>query len=218
MAGSRRRGQTGQPTQGPPLYAGVAEDGIYRFDGNSWTAVSDGLPAHSTILAFVADPRTPGLLWAARDGGGVYRSTDGGDTWVNVATGVGENLAQSLAVDFGVPDGVLMGTATAGVWALRPNLQPAAKATAVGAAKTANGRAGVDARIEVVWPHDFAPVTEADQANIGLRLFAPAASRRRPAAGSPRRLCGRRRTPIRSSRWIWRSSAALTASRFPIGI
>ena len=162
-------GQEGQP----PLYAGVAEDGIYRFDGNSWTAVSDGLPARSTILALVADPRTPGLLWAARDGGGVYRSTDGGDQWENVALGVGENLAQSLAVDFSVPDGVLMGTATAGVWALRPNVQPAAKATAVSAAKTANGRAGVDARIEVVWPHDFAPVTEADQANIGLRLFAP---------------------------------------------
>ena len=163
-----RKSRTAQP-----LYAGVAEDGVHRFDGNTWTAVSDGLPPHSSILALVVDPRTPGLLWAARDGGGVYRSTDGGDTWANVAAGVGENLAQSLAVDFSVPDGVLMGTATAGVWALRPSIQSAAKATTVSAAKTANGRAGVDARIEVVWPHDFAPVTEADQANIGLRLFAP---------------------------------------------
>jgi photosystem II stability/assembly factor-like uncharacterized protein len=157
----------------PPLYAGVVEDGVYRFDGREWAAVSDGLPPRSTILALVADPRVPGLLWAARDGGGVYRSTDGGETWVNVAVGVGENLAQALAVDFSVSDGVLMGTATAGVWALRPNVQPAAKATAVSTAKSVNGRAGVDARIEVVWPHDFAPVTEADQANIGLRLFAP---------------------------------------------
>ena len=179
----RSIGLAGQPVQWlaagvaengqPPLYAGVAEDGIHRFDGNSWTAVSEGLPARSSILALAADPRTPGLLWAARDGGGVYRSTDGGDQWENVALGVGENLAQALAVDFSVSDGVLMGTATAGVWALRPNVQPAAKATAVSAVKTASGRAGVDARIEVVWPHDFAPVTEADQANIGLRLFAP---------------------------------------------
>ena len=161
-------------TQGPaPLYAGVAEDGIYRFDGTGWTAVSDGLPAQSTILTFVADPRTPGLLWAARDGGGIYRSTDAGDKWVNVAAGVGENLAQSLAVDFSVPGGVFIGTATAGVWALRPNAQPVAKATAAGAAPAATGRAGVDARIEVVWPHDWAPVAEADQANIGLRLFMP---------------------------------------------
>jgi len=171
-AGSAQK-QAGATQGSAPLYAGVAEDGIYRFDGNGWTAVSDGLPARSTILALVADPRAPGLLWAARDGGGVYRSTDGGDKWVNVAAGVGENLAQSLAVDFSVPDGVLMGTATVGVWALRPNVQPAAKATAVSAVNPANERAGVDARIEVVWPHAFAPVTEADQANIGLRLFAP---------------------------------------------
>ena len=157
----------------PPLYAGVAEDGVYRFDGHAWAAVSDGLPPRSTILALVADPRVPGLLWAARDGGGVYRSTDGGETWVNVAVGVGENLAQALAVDFSVPDGTLMGTATAGVWALRPDAQTPAKATAVGVSKTSNGRAGVDARVEVVWPHDWAPVTEAAQANIGLRLFAP---------------------------------------------
>jgi photosystem II stability/assembly factor-like uncharacterized protein len=157
----------------PPLYAGVAEDGVYRFDGNSWTTVSDGLPPHSSILALVADPRTPGLLWAARDGGGVYRSIDGGQSWENVATGVGDNLAQALVVDYSLPDGVLMGTATAGVWALRPNTQPVAKPTAVGAAKAAAGQPGVDARIEVVWPHDWAPVTEADQANIGLRLLAP---------------------------------------------
>ena len=165
-------------TQGPALlYAGVAEDGIYRFDGTGWAAFSDGLPAHSTILSLVADPRTPGLLWAARDGGGVYRSIDaghsGGDKWVNVAAGVGENLAQSLAVDFSVPDGVFMGTATAGVWALHPNAQPVSKATAVGTAKAATGRAGIDARIEVVWPHDWAPVAEAAQANIGLRLLMP---------------------------------------------
>ena len=135
-------------TQGPLFYAGVAEDGIHRFDGNTWTAVSDGLPPDSSILALVIDPRTPGLLWAARDGGGVYRSADGGDTWENVAAGVGENLAQSLAVDFSVPDGVLMGTATAGVWALRPSIQSPAKATAVGAAKTVQwaGRRGCSHR------------------------------------------------------------------------
>jgi photosystem II stability/assembly factor-like uncharacterized protein len=158
---------------GPPLYAGVAEDGIYRLDDGNWTASADGLPLRSTILSFVADPRTPGLLWAARDGGGIYRSTDGGKSWVNVAVGLGENLAQALALDFSVPGGVLIGTATAGVWALRPNSQPVAKATALSTAKAAPGRAGVDARIEVVWPHDWAPVTEAKQANIGLRLFAP---------------------------------------------
>jgi photosystem II stability/assembly factor-like uncharacterized protein len=110
---------------GSVLYAGVAEDGIYRGDADGWTAASEGLPPRSTILAFVTDPRTTGLLWAARDGGGVYRSTDGGQTWGNVGLGVGDNLAQTLAVDYSLPDGVLMGTATTGVWSLRPDIQPA---------------------------------------------------------------------------------------------
>lgn len=156
-----------------PLYAGVAEDGIYRFDGSSWRAVADGLPAQSTILAFVADPRTPGLLWATRDGGGIYRSLDGGAKWANVATNVGENLAQAITVDYSIPDGVFVGTATAGAWALRPNAQPAAKMATAGAVKATAARTGIDARIEVVWPHDWAPVAEAAQANIGLRLFMP---------------------------------------------
>jgi hypothetical protein len=31
----------------------------------------------------------------------------------------------------------------------------------------------VDARIEVVWPHGFAPIDQAELANVGVRLFLP---------------------------------------------
>ena len=31
----------------------------------------------------------------------------------------------------------------------------------------------MDARIEILWPHDWAPVSEAQQANLSLRLFQP---------------------------------------------
>lgn len=156
------------------LYAGVDAEGIYRLDGASWTAAADGLPAGSTILAFAADVRTPGLLWATRDGGGIYRSQDGGQHWVNVGTGVGENVAPALAVDYSTAGAVLIGTASAGVWALRPGSQPQTpQSTAAATVRPAGNRSGVDARIEVVWPHDSAPVTEAKLANIGLRLFVP---------------------------------------------
>jgi hypothetical protein len=64
----------------------------------------------------------------------------------------------------------LMGTATAGVWALRANPVPARAAEAV------------DARIEIVWPHNWASVSEAGLANIGLRLFR-AGSLLQPACG-----------------------------------
>jgi photosystem II stability/assembly factor-like uncharacterized protein len=173
-----------------PLYAGVTGEGIYRWDpqGRAWTPASTGLPAESTILTFVSDPRQPGALWAGRDGGGVYQSTDSGTTWLNAGgtatpsgaapkktdAGMGDNLALALANDYTASGGLFMGTATAGLWALRPDAQPA---PAPGA---------VDARIEVVWPHDSAPVSEARLANIGLRLFSPDSLLQPPCGWSPR--------------------------------
>ena len=163
------------------LYAGVIEDGISRRtvrgapsnanQGDGWTTSAGGLPEHSTVLAFAADPRTPGTLWAARDGGGVYRSTDGGTSWSKAGAQVGDNLARSLSIDYSSPGGLLMGTANAGVWALRAVSAPQALPSSIRGAKPAVG--AIDGRIEVVWPHDWAPVTEAKQANIGLRLFVP---------------------------------------------
>ncbi len=162
------------PTAAASLYAGVAEDGIYRWDGAlqgalSWVPASAGLPAPSSITAFVADVQS-GVLWAARDGGGIYRSTDGGAAWANAAAGVGDNLAQALALNYAEPGAVLLGTAAAGVWKLTtaaPGVSPTPARPAPAS------RAGIDARIEIVWPHDWAPVAEAQMANIGLRLFAP---------------------------------------------
>jgi hypothetical protein len=118
------------------------------------------------------DGQEPGALWATRDGGGIYRSTDGGANWTNVGAGFGDNLAQALAPDFsaakaenkGTQGGLLIGTSNMGIWAQRYGN---------GSAPSAPLRA-LDARIEVVWPHDGVPVTEAKAANIGLRLFAPA--------------------------------------------
>ncbi len=53
------------------LYAGLVDGGIMRRQaaGGDWQPADSGLPAGSVIIAFAADPRTPGLLWAARDGG-----------------------------------------------------------------------------------------------------------------------------------------------------
>jgi photosystem II stability/assembly factor-like uncharacterized protein len=172
-----------------PLYAGVTGEGIYRWDpkARTWEPASSGLPAQSTILAFVEDPRQPGTLWASRDGGGVYRSTDSGTTWLNASstvaqegtsskkTGVsiGDNLVQTLANDFTTGGSLFLGSATSGLWALRSDAQPTPAPSAV------------DARIEVVWPHDSAPVSEAKLANIGLRLFAPGSLLLPPCGWSP---------------------------------
>ncbi len=183
LQGQAVRWLVGDATDGLRLYAGVSQAdpraaagaGVYRWDGpgGAWVPAVRGLPDGSTILALAPDPRTPGTLWAARDGGGIYRSTDRGAHWANFATGVGDNLAQTLAVDYSVSNGMLAGTASAGVWALRANPASSPAPTAV------------DARIEVVWPHDWAPVTQAKLANIGLRLFRPASLQQPPCGWTP---------------------------------
>jgi len=177
------------------LFAGVRDNGIMRWTSAGgllagspdWQPANAGLPSGSNILAFLPDSRSPGLLWATRNGGGVYRSTDHGESWQNAAIGVGDNLGVALAVNYTVPAGIYMATATAGIWSLgatRP--EPAATQTPPRAATSTPNeetpRQGVDARIEVVWPHGFAPIEEARLANVGIRLFMPG-SLQPPACG-----------------------------------
>lgn len=161
------------------LYAAVEGEGLYRGEAGRWNAAT-GLPTGSTILDLLQDARRPDLLWATRDGGGVYRSTDGGATWTNVATGLGDNLARALAADPAAGQapgaGVWIGTANAGVWTL----------DAADGAGQAEPPPAADARIELVWPHGGAAVTAAKQANIGLRLFDRNSLEPTPCGWSPR--------------------------------
>lgn len=185
LAGVPVQAEADAPPTGTDLYAGLTGGGVQRWaaDTASWQPAQTGLPAASVLTAFAADPVTPGLLWAARDGGGVYRSADHGARWTNVAVGVGDNLGQALAINHAEQESVFLGTAAAGVWVRSANMvlaeaantataEPAATPT-MDAASASVRSAGVDARIEVVWPHDWAPVESAQQANIGLRLFVP---------------------------------------------
>jgi photosystem II stability/assembly factor-like uncharacterized protein len=160
------------------LFAGIENGGIMRWDAaQGWQPAERGLPTASTILAFAADPQSPGLLWAARDGGGIYGSIDGGDSWQNAGRSVGDNLGLAIAPNYSPEGGWLIGTAIAGVWLLGPE-RPSAGGTPTPPGPTSSpqdgaARSGADARIEVVWPHNFAPLQEATLANVGIRLFLP---------------------------------------------
>jgi photosystem II stability/assembly factor-like uncharacterized protein len=82
--------------------------------GETWQDVRpDGLPGLD-VHGFAVDPRDPDTLYAAIAGQGLYRSTDGGDSFSGVSTQVGPGV-MALAV---TPDGrILAGDMQQGLFA-----------------------------------------------------------------------------------------------------
>lgn len=91
---------------GDVLFAGIDPAGLFRSDdrGQSWQPVA-GLNEHPTrstwepskgcfaVHSIYADEQNPGDVVAAVSAGGVYRSSDGGETWRPANVGVrAENL------------------------------------------------------------------------------------------------------------------------------
>jgi len=82
------------PTRPLIMYAGVAPIGIYRSEdgGDTWHKLPGaqspahcdmGFPARVTRIA--VDPGSPDHGYAALEGSGVIRSTDGGETWTDLS-------------------------------------------------------------------------------------------------------------------------------------
>ena len=82
------------------LYAAVWGHGVLKSTdgGHSWVAVNSGLP-NAEVTALAADPGNPDLVWAALSHdaiatggtyrpGGIYMTTDSGQSWVSDNTGI----------------------------------------------------------------------------------------------------------------------------------
>jgi photosystem II stability/assembly factor-like uncharacterized protein len=74
------------------LYAGTSPAGVVRSDdgGDTWRRLPDAapperltLPFASRVMRVAAEPARPATLWAAVEVGGVMRSDDGGETWLD---------------------------------------------------------------------------------------------------------------------------------------
>jgi hypothetical protein len=89
------------------LYAAVLAHGVYKSTdgGHLWHAVDSGLPNNVNGLA--GDPTDPNTLWAAVGhdpttsngvfgSGGIYKTTDGGQSWASADNGLPQN-ARSTA-------------------------------------------------------------------------------------------------------------------------
>ncbi|MBU0493313.1 MAG: hypothetical protein KKA73_00525 [Chloroflexi bacterium] len=81
------------------LYAGTT-DGVYvsRDGGSTWAAQRQEMGAQ-TVIALLADPGRPGVLYAGTIGAGVYRSDDGGVTWRAWSRNLAGATIYDLALD-----------------------------------------------------------------------------------------------------------------------
>ncbi len=105
------------------LYA--ASDGIWKSTdgGMSWNSMPAS-PANTTVTALVLDPRSSAVLYAAGGvadrsagaGGGVFRSTDGGETWVAINEGMTAEEVGALVQDPATGTRLYAGTIGGGVF------------------------------------------------------------------------------------------------------
>jgi len=108
--------------------------GVFRTDdgGVSWTSIAEGLPADFGF-PIVSSPRTPGTAWVVPlvadmqrvppDGRlRVHRTTDAGETWTEVGSGLPDGswtsvLRDAFCADEGDPTGLYVGTRDGCVYA-----------------------------------------------------------------------------------------------------
>jgi photosystem II stability/assembly factor-like uncharacterized protein len=65
------------------LYAGGV-DGVFKTTnaGQTWVALGTGLL--SSVRSLAIDPQDSAVVFAGTEGGGLYRTTDGGTAWEQV--------------------------------------------------------------------------------------------------------------------------------------
>jgi photosystem II stability/assembly factor-like uncharacterized protein len=105
------------PTNPDTVFAGTDSLGLYRSlnGGSTWSPVGAGITS-PYIRDVRCDPATPGVVYAATDGG-VFRSADHGATWAPRNTGLpAAREVRSIACDAAHPNVWFAGVWQAGVF------------------------------------------------------------------------------------------------------
>jgi len=107
--GGRTRAVAGVPGQPNVFYMAQVNGGVWKTDdyGRTWTPIFDDQPTQS-VGAIAVAPSDPNIIYVASGeglqrpdlsvGDGIYKSTDGGKTWVHLGLRDGQQIP-ALAVD-----------------------------------------------------------------------------------------------------------------------
>jgi len=85
------------PAKSDTLYLGTDGGGMYRRSSGSaeWEEIVEGMK-NTYVKALVMDPKNPDVIYVGTDGG-ISKTTNGGDSWVNLNSG--PRYVLSLAID-----------------------------------------------------------------------------------------------------------------------
>jgi len=115
------------PASSQTIYAGLMSGGICKSTdgGSSWSAVNSGLATNLEVSAIAIDPANPKNVyagtWGSRNngvnGGGMYKSTDGGNSWTTIGSGLSTWFGiSSLVIDPANSQSIYAGTDGNGVF------------------------------------------------------------------------------------------------------
>lgn len=114
LIGGRIMAITGIPGEPDTLFVGGATSGVWKTEdaGITWTPIADHIDT-SSIGAIAIDPANPDIIWVGTGepkprygtglGTGVYKSTDGGQTWRQMGLVHSERI-QRILIDPSDPD------------------------------------------------------------------------------------------------------------------
>jgi photosystem II stability/assembly factor-like uncharacterized protein len=91
------------PRNPATLYIGLSSGegaGLYKSidTGSSWKQLGSGLPDGVYVHSVAIDPRISSTVYLGTDQG-VFRSTDGGENWSPINSGLGDLAVNSVAID-----------------------------------------------------------------------------------------------------------------------
>jgi photosystem II stability/assembly factor-like uncharacterized protein len=102
------------PQNTSTIFAGTNQ-GVYRTTNAGWHYYLIG-GSPSDVRVLMLDPKNPSIIYAGSWAEGIFKSTDGGDTWKSANNGLTETAISSLVIDPQNTTTIYASTSTGGVF------------------------------------------------------------------------------------------------------